>query len=176
MNWQSIFICVSFCFWMNIYTNLVLNGTYSFIFPHYYKSCIFLFCQSIVSQCCFFSCFFCWCCCIYECFLCMFCCVAFLNLNHFFKTMGCMYFLSSVFAIIHYALNVCHLCQDTIVLVHVFDEVPRNKDNLTPINTINHPINCQCRLLLSCIPNLHLQKIVWIMQEQKLRQSMMRIK
>ena len=63
------------------------------------------------------------------------------------------WFLYTFYLLYLYAVNIYHLHQDTIVFVHMFDEVSRNNANWTPINYVSHPINCQTvsSFLASCI-------------------------
>ena len=165
-----------FC-WINISIHIVLNQTHHFIQQYYYTTCIFfdsddLFFSNDVASFLFLLLML-----VQWQVLPLLLLLSHLqNQNCFCKTMVFMYFLSLLFAIICFAVNICHLHQDTTIFVHVFDKLLRNKAHLRPINTIHHLINCQCFLLISCIPNLHLQKIVWSMQEQKMRLSMLRTK
>ena len=136
--------------WMNIYINLVLHWSLHFIFQYYYTSHIFFDSADHFFWGCYSTwSFFFWCCSIDECFLWLFCCVTLQNQSCFCITMVFVYSPSSVFAIICCNVNICYLHQDNIVLAYMFNAGPRYKANSTPINTVHHPINCQCSLPLS---------------------------
>ena len=124
---------------------------------HFLWFCQLTFSKVVAFLCFFFSCWY-----IDLCILWLICHVTLWNQNHFCKTMVFVYLLFAVFAIIQWTFN-----QDTSLLAHVFNEIPRNKGNLTLIKIVHHPINYQYGVLLSCILNLHLQKIVWIIQGKK---------
>ena len=92
------------------------------------------------------------------------CCVFnFWNWNCLCKNKAHVHFLPFMIAGFIYTVHLCYLGQCTIKLVPMLDKVLRSEANSTPVNTIHHPINCQCCLLNPCNAYLHLQMRAYIM-------------